>query len=237
MRKYTIQKKDTGFEVLTPDNKIIQNHLEQNFPPLPEDIAKLLCKDLNEVIAKNEKIDFQSEDEVRESFIYCVMSTLMGIDSNAKYRPIDLRMAIQWDRAFRLMDDPDQQVEEANAITDLVNYLDGKWLNLPLNNVQTMADMETKGVEKVPEVVIAKLEKVYNTLNNAQQAALHILFSYMDYFSVSMPLLWLDGIVSDEALAKANLIFNEDDEDDEKEYKGFFEKRLNYLKQYLNSAK
>jgi hypothetical protein len=237
MRKYTIHKKDTGFEVLTPDNKIIQNHLEQDFSPLSEDAAKLLCKDLNEVIAKNEKIDFQSEDEVRESFIYCVMSTLMGIDSNAKYRPIDFRMAIQWDRAFRLMDDPIQSMDEASVINDLVNFLDGEWKNLPLNYGESMDDIEMKGDEKVPEVVIAKLEKVYDKLNNAQQAALHILFSYMDSFSVSMPLLWLDGIVSDEALAKANMIFNEDDEDDEKEYKGFFEKRLNYLKQYLNSFK
>lgn len=242
MRKYTINQKAKGFEVITPENKIIKNHLEQNYPVLPEEVAKLLCKDLNEIIAKNEKVDYEGDDEARESFIYCVISTLMGIDSKVKYRPIDFRMAIQWDRAFRLMPDPIQGASEVGAINDLVNFLDGDWVDLPLSYGESIDDMEIAEDEKVPENIIAKLEKVYEQLNNAEQAALHILFAYMESFSISMPLLWLNGKVSDHALAKANLVFNSENEDgdyenDEKEYMAFFEKRLKCLKDYLNTTK
>ena len=112
------ETKENTFEVLGSDGSTLKNHNGKPYPILSENISRNLIRDLNHICEKYYKTDEndQSKDEIlfnnvlarlsgeelRESFAYCLLSTLMEYEEHQMDLELEFEDQMQWDRLFRL---------------------------------------------------------------------------------------------------------------------------------------
>ena len=170
------------YEVLESDGTVLKNHNGKPYPHLSENISRNLTEDLNEIASKYYKVS-DSEEEVeealfnnvlarvsgeekRQSFGYCLLSSLIEYQDARLDVEIDVEMQIQWDRLFRMNSIPNGGELELNANQKASGFFENNWQNFDLNYCQSFEEMEENEVKFVSEELVKKLQEIYPDIPN-----------------------------------------------------------------------
>ena len=202
------------YEVLEADGTVLKNHNGKPYPHLSENISRNLTEDLNEIASKYYKVP-NSEDEVeealfnnvlarvsgeekRQSFGYCLLSSLIEYQDARLDVEIDVEMQIQWDRLFRMNSIPNGGELELNANQKARDFFENNWQNFDLNYCQSFEEMEASEVKFVSEELDKTVRGLVDELAFSHKIAVDILYNFFDYFSITIPVLWVSGKINDE---------------------------------------
>ena len=214
---YTLKSiHENSFLVIAPDGEVIKNHFGNPFPPLSENISRNLCDDLNYIFQKNQDRpcgEFQDgqkmssfvgewyPDELRESFAYCVISTMM--EAKGCTFDLDVSTLIQWDRVFRLSPHPITAHIELSVLKLPLQHLKSSRVNLALNYSQSLEEMHQEGVPFVPDDVVNEINDLFQAMPPVERLIVDLVYQYMDQFSITLPILWVAGKFNESKLVDA----------------------------------
>ena len=247
---YVLKKiSENSYLIIGPNNSVIENHIGKEFPALSHNIATNLCGDLNDINKKNrdliklnankdEKALLHMENEMlgkelRESFSYCVISTMMEAKGNNF--ELDVSTLVQWDRVFRLNPGPPHLLLELAILEKAKKHLSANWVNLQLNYSQSIAEMHNDEAEFVPDEIINELTEIVNSMSRVERCIVDLIYNFMDSFSITLPILWVAGKLNEDYLVDAYWIFvhgvnPEEMEEEDYEEVRFLKNRLLNLK-------
>lgn len=255
MQIYTRKElSENSFEVLGADGTVLKNHNDKPYPYLSENISRNLTEDLNEIASKYYKVPNSEEEveealfnnvlarvtgeELRQSFAYCLLSTLMEYQEASMSVELEVEQQMQWDRLFRMNSIPNGGDFEFAGTHKARDYFGGQWANFGLNYAQSFEEMEEMNVKFVSDNLIIEIKKLVEELHFSHKIAVNILYNFFDYFSISIPILWVSGKINDEdfiasyyALQYGINILELDDEANEEPL--FLMNRLLFLKTIL----
>lgn len=208
MKPYTSRKReDELFDLIGPDGKIIQNHNGKSYPPLSENISRNLTHDLNDIsewhenrklLESGQKVQADLVDQLKESFSYCLISSLMEYEEHKTDAELGVELPIQWDRLFRLNHVKNGGQLEYDATKKARDYFQDKWMNFGLNYSQDIEEMEQNGVQMVSEEIVSEVINLLDTMHISKKIAVDILYNFFGYFSISIPILWVTGNINDD---------------------------------------
>jgi hypothetical protein len=245
---------ENTFEVLGADGSRLNNHNGKPYPILSENISRNLIGDLNHVcevrykiveateVSENELMNDVllriSEQELRESFAYCLLSTLMEYEENQMDLELDFKNQMQWDRLFRLNASGDTASLELNKTQKARDFFNGKWKNFGLNYSESLEEMYENKVEFISDEIIQDMLPLVDSMDISKRVAVNILYNFFEHFSITTPILWVNGKITDEDFISSYwaLEFGADiSEMEEEDYEQprFLMNRLLYLKTIL----
>jgi hypothetical protein len=245
---------ENTFEVLGSDGSTLKNHNGKPFPKLSENISRNLIGDLNGICENRYEIDEAtevsedklmndvllriSEQELRESFTYCLLSTLMEYEEQQMDLELEFEDQMQWDRLFRLNVSSDTGSLELKKTQKARDFFNGKWKNFGLNYYQSLEEMHENEVEFISDEIIQDIKKIVDSMTISKKVAVNILYNFFEYFSISIPILWVNGEINEDDFISSYwaLEFGVDiSEMDEEDYEQprFLMNRLLYLKTIL----
>lgn len=219
MQIYTRKEhSENNFEVLSADGTVLKNHNDKPYPHLSENISRNLITDLNHIASKyydlpeedSEDDEKESEvlfnnvlarisgEELRQSFAYCLLSTIIEYQEASVAVELEVELQMQWDRLFRMNIIPNGGELELAATQKARDYFGGQWANFGLNYGQSFEEMEEMDVKQVSDDLISKVEKLVEELHFSHKIAVNILYNFFDYFSITIPVLWVSGKINDE---------------------------------------
>ncbi|MBA6151460.1 hypothetical protein [Gelidibacter maritimus] len=203
------------YRVFGGDGKVLKNHKNKPYPNLSERASQNLIDDLNAVNLKNRELIFQnnsekdalveiaahnrSNRELNQSLCYCVISTLMEYQEHNSTIELELELSIQWDRLFRLTPGPPYLLIELRNTAEAQEFFGQDYVNLPLNYCQSVEEMEENKIELVPENTIKIVADLVQEMSMAEKVMVDILYNLFQYFSITIPILWVAGKIDDEA--------------------------------------
>lgn len=248
------ETKENTFEVLGSDGSTLKNHNGKPYPILSENISRNLIRDLNHICEKYYKTDENDQikdeilfnnvlarlsgEELRESFAYCLLSTLMEYEEQQMDLELEFEDQMQWDRLFRLNVSSDTGSLELNKTQKARDFFNGKWKNFGLNYYQSIEEMHENEVEFISDEIIQDIQPLEASMDISKRVAVNILYNFFEYFSITIPILWVNGKITDEDFISSYwaLVFGVDiSEMDEEDYEQprFLMNRLLYLKTIL----
>jgi hypothetical protein len=234
-------------------------HMDNPYPSLPMEVAEILCEDLNEINARNTKrskrykrIEFAIEqmhneflgNELRESFTYCVLSTIIERSRSEIQEKINIALLpiIHWDRLFRINPQP-PLFQNEKAIVDLIKpYFCSEWGDLPLNYASTLEEIEQLEYGLVNEHIINELIVVASKFDNTERFVVDLLFQFIDRFSIALPILWVGKVITNELFVDAYRVFVFEQpvvpsSSYQREKRKYFINRMNFLRKTINAIK
>ena len=107
-------------------------------------------------------------------------------------------MQIQWDRLFRMNIVPNGGDLELNSTKKARDFFEDKWINFGLNYSQSIEEMKENGVQLVSEDIVNRINNLVDVMQFSHKIAVDILYNFFDYFSISIPILWVSGKINDE---------------------------------------
>ncbi len=230
------------FTILDCNKKPLKTHLGASFPKLSENVSKNLLSDLNDIFSFNEEsinlfsfINGGNEEELKRSFFYCVLSTMYTYNQEGLLPELEIENQIQWDRLFRFTPGPPHILNQLKATETAREYLGEHWVDLPLNYCSSLEQMKEDAVEFVPDATVAKIQSLVNEMSPAELIMVNILYNFFDYFSITLPILWVSGKINDHAFVASYWAFYHHEDfyelnENEYEYPRFLMNRLLHLK-------
>jgi hypothetical protein len=238
------------FEVIGLDGTTLKNHNDKPYPNLSENISRNLIGDLNAIADKylekerNAKSDEEAlnvlltqacGDMLKESFGYCLISSLIEYEEQQMDAQLDVYEQLQWDRLFRLNSAKNGDSLELAATEKAREFFGNNWRNFGLNYCDGFNEMEENGVETVSDEIIERVESLVAEMHISQKVAVNILHNFFDTVSITLPILWVNGKINDEDFMKSFYALNygiDIDAIDEDAYEEprFLMNRLLYLK-------
>jgi hypothetical protein len=211
---------ENAFEIYNPIGEQITNHNGRPYPLLSDQCSKILLADINQICKQYYKSNYTKDEndetvfnivlasisgeELRVSFAYCLISTLMEYASNDAEMELDVEQLIQWDRLFRLNIEENGGDIELTATSNSRSYFKDKWKNYGLNYSDSIEQMAENEVEMVSDEVVKEVVKLTSTLHISQKAAVNILYHFFENFSITIPILWACEIISNKDLVASN---------------------------------
>jgi hypothetical protein len=234
-------------------------HCDNQYPALPTEIAEILCEDLNEINLRNfkrankmknteaaiEKLHNEFlANELIESLSYCVLSTILERNWNAIELEFHIHITqhIHKDRLFRVNPQPPMFQNEM-AIVDLIKpHFSVKWNDLPLNYASTLEEIEQGEYGFVNEQIINDLLIIISKFDNTEVFVINLLFQYIDSFSITLPILWIGKLITNETFVDAYRVFVFEQpiapaSKKQKEQRQYFINRMTYLRKTIESIK
>jgi len=245
---------ENTFEVLGSDGSTLKNHNGKPYPFLSENISRNLIGDLNaiceirykpeegievtEEALYNDVLTRISEQELRESFSYCLLSTLMEYEEQQMDAELEYEDQMEWDRLFRLNISSDTGSLELNKTQKARDFFNDKWKNFGLNYYQSLEEMHENEVEFISDEIIQDIQPLVDSMDISKRVAVNILYNFFEYFSITIPILWVNGKITDEDFISSywSLEFGIDItemEEEDYEQPRFLMNRLLYLKTIL----
>lgn len=226
------------YQILDSDQGVIMTHMNTPFPELSKESSQILLDDLNAIYNYNEKFHMLgggSDEELRQSFGYCVLSTVEAYSKNDMFPELDITDQIQWDRLFRLSPGPPHLLSQLRATEQAREFLGKHWVDLPLNYSGSIEEMETDEVEFVPEETVNTIVKLVEAMNPEELIMVNVLYNFFDYFSITLSVLWVSGKIGDDEFIAAYWAFHHDENlyelnESDYEYPRFLINRLEYLR-------
>jgi hypothetical protein len=237
------------FEIIGPHGEAIRNHNDKKYTFLSENISRNLIGDLNSILEKYLKKELTQTSEsilnnilaglsgveLRESFCYCLLSSLMEYEEQQMDAQLDIETQIQRDRLFRLNTLENGGNLELNATKKARAFFKDKWKNFGLNNSQSFDEMEADYDEIVSEEIVIQISEIAEKMHISKKVAVEILSNFFDYFSITIPILWVNGIINDEDFISGYYALNygtslNDLDEEAYEEPQFLMNRLLYLK-------
>ncbi len=230
--QFVIEKKDNGFIVLN-NKKPLENHKNKPFNPFKQEIAQLLCDDLNEIFDSG-------RNELIKSFVYCALSTFSNYEKDQDFESnFDLPTCIQWDLVYRIPGgNPLLHHLQKNAVKPVIDFLGKDYEDLSPNYGQSFEDMKDLEIEFVSEKLVQRITDVYSAFDHYQLFTVDLLFQFYNQTSISLPILWVANKITSTELQYTSPFFEGEKEIDqfskeETEQLNFYIKRLDNLKLLL----
>jgi hypothetical protein len=201
------------FEVIGLDGSTLKKHNDKPYPNLSENVSRNLIGDLNAIADKylekerNAKSDEEAlnvlltqacGDMLRESFGYCLISSLIEYEEQQMDAQLDVYEQLQWDRLFRLNADENGGTLELEATEKARVFFGNNWRNFGLNYCDGFNEMEENGVELVSDEIVEQVESLVAEMHISQKVAVDILHNFFDTISITLPILWVTGKINDE---------------------------------------
>ena len=238
-KSYSHKQTDSGlYHILSPEKEPLLDHRGETFPKLSENVSKNLAGDLNSIFEYNEthhNYGGGHNEELKKSFFYCVISTMQAYAKENALPQLEVTNQMQWDRLFRLSPGPPFNLFQLKATEKARDFLGDNWVDLPLNYSQSLEDMEHEDVEFVPEVTVKKIESSVKMMSPAELIMVNLLYNFFDYFSITIPVLWVSGKIGDEDFIAAYWALHREEDlyelnEEEYEFPRFLMNRLLFLK-------
>ena len=187
--------------IKSKNGKVLETHFDKPFSPLDNEIANLLLKDFDEQ-------NIQDISQIRLSYIYCLLSTLIEFQRNNydcgdpeckidhKNHSLDIDFMIQWDRAFRLDPNPELMMKGLNATEKLRDFLGKEYVDLPLNYSGSIDEMNKNKVEFVPKNTIDKIKLIVEKFTPAERFSVDLIFNDFERISISLTSLLIAKIIN-----------------------------------------
>jgi|GEM_PF-2953382 len=266
MRRYSVSRNSSknnspnNYLIFDGEKQVLKNHLGTTYPPLFNDTAEILVAELNEIIAmdtylvnKNDTTIALSPEEVinhpnyaeirkkqeMQSFSVCVHNTLLAIEDFSQFK-LPIQELIQWDLLYRMSPGPIEKMEQVHVVFDAIQWLGKDWIDLPANYTGSLEEMTDQEVPFVPANIQQRLQKELLTMSQAEQIAVWYLYEFFQQFSITLPILWVMGIISSTTLEDSYYVLASDFSpleirDIRKKEGDFVQRRLEYLRRYLES--
>jgi hypothetical protein len=232
-------------------------HMDNPYPLLPMEVAEILCEDLNEINARNTKrskrykrMEFAIEqmhnefleNELRESFTYCVLSTIIERNRSEIQEKIKVALLpiIHWDRLFRITPQPPSLQNEMAVAESIKPLFASEWKDLPLNYASNFEEIGEEGYGFVGEDIIMELNSMMADFDSIDSFVVDLLYQYIDRVSITIPILWVAGKISDALFVDAFRVFSFEqsivpDSKKLKEQRQYFIQRMQYLRKAMNA--
>jgi hypothetical protein len=191
---YQIAKTEEGF-IIKQDETIVVTHLGNELVLKDGNIATIAVNDFNAV----------GYFDLRNSFAYCVLSTLQESEAVSHKFENSCEPFIHWDGCFRLDPNPRISIFQNESILSLHSFLSNDWVNLPLNYSIDIEEMRRNETPFVPNSIIAKMNSLIQSFNQAELVSIDILNQQFDGRNYCMSALWIANLVTNEALIKSGL--------------------------------
>jgi hypothetical protein len=234
--QFVVEKIDKGYLVLN-NKKPLVNHRNIEFNPFKQEVAELLCKDLNQIFETG-------RDELIKSFVYCALSTFSCYESENDFEPsYEISKSVQWDFAYRIPGgNPILHHLLTKAIEPLINFLGENYEDLSPNYAQSIEEMEDLGIEFVSDKLTHRILDLYKNFNPYQQFTVDLLFNFYERTSISLIIFWVANKISSLELHYPSYFFEgEKKTDDLNDYEtavmNFYIQRLDNLKLFLELEK
>lgn len=250
-----------GF-LIQDDNLLpIAGHPEYGDLPASKKVANILVKDINDIIlldayldegdpkkgytysevSKHPKFRDIRKKQEQMSFALSVHRTLKGVQNDPKFR-LELEHVIQWDFLYRMSPGPIEKMEQIQATAPAIQWLGKDWVDLPGNYVSTLEEMEADEIPFVPQIILDRLYAEIAGMTLPEQVAVWYLYEFFQRFSITIPILWVKGIVSSVCLEDSYYVLASDFSLKEirsirKQEGDFVQKRLGYLRRYLKATR
>jgi hypothetical protein len=205
---------ENAFQVLDSDGNTLKNHNGKPYPTLSTNISSNLIGDLNDICKKyyktNEDTEIRDEnlfnnvlaklsgEELRESFAYCLLSSLIEYEEQKMDIELEFEGQMQWDRLFRLNNSSNTGILELNKTQKARAYFDCKWKNFGLNYSRNLEEMNADQIEFVSDEIIQEIKVIVDSMDISKRVAVNILYNFCEYFSITIPILWVAGKITDE---------------------------------------
>lgn len=212
------QVSEDGYLIIDHIGEVIKNHNNKVFPALSENIARNLCEDLNYINQKNSGLlnynisnevkeihELLGNNELRESFAYCIIATMM--EYQGKSFDLNIETNIQWDSVFRLGQDPKKKRLEVAILKKAKKHLSANWVNLPLNSSECLEDMQDDKMAFVPDEIINELNEIVMNMSTVERFMVDLIYNFMDSFSITLPILWVAGKIDEDYLVDVYWVF------------------------------
>jgi hypothetical protein len=187
-------EQEKEFLILTDFQEPMENHLGRAYLPLSEKVAKVLVKDINEILpvtfqwdGKKPKSKLSYEEvlthsqfrEIRKaqekiSFAVCVHNTVMEVKDDSRFR-LELHPVIQWDFLYRMSPGPREKMEQMQAAAEAIRWLGSDWVDLIGNYANSVEEMEADEVPFVPQVILDRLHRLLVTMTLEELVAVWVL--------------------------------------------------------------
>lgn len=248
-----------GFLIQNDNLHPIAGHPDYGSMPATKKIANILVKDINEIIlldayldegdpkkgysysevSKHPKFREIRKKQEQMSFALCVHRRLLEFQNDREFG-IGLEQVIQWDFLYRLSPGLGEKMEQIQATVPAIKWLGKDWVDLPGNYAGTFEEMEADEIPFVPQVILDRLNAEIATMTLAEQVSVWYLYEFFQRFSITIPILWVKGVVSSPCLEDSYYVLASDFSLKEirsiREQEGnFVQRRLSYLRQYLKA--
>lgn len=191
---YQIAKAEGGF-LIKDDETIVVTHLGNELLIQNENIASIALDDFNAV----------GYFDLRNSFVYCVLSTLQESEAVSHKFENSCEPFIHWDGCFRLDPNPRISIFQNESLLYLHSFLNNDWVNLPLNYSTDIEEMVRNETPFVPDNIIDKMNSLIQSFNQSELVSIDILNQQFEGKNYCMSALWMANLVSNEALIKSGL--------------------------------
>lgn len=250
-----------GYLIYDDQQQLMQNHIGSVYPSLPKNVAQILANDINEIITKDtflrkgkireklspEEVTHQPnfrlirQEQERMSFSVCVQNTHMAIENEPDFS-IQLDKLIQWDFLYRMSPGPKEKMKQVIASKQAIRWLGKDWKDLQGNYAGSLEEMEELEIPFVSQILIDRLKIELESMNLEEKVAVWFLYEFFERFSITMPILWVKGIIRSVDLENSYYSLSSDSSMEEvqkirTEEGDFVQRRLSYLKKYLNALK
>ncbi|MGM0944498.1 MAG: hypothetical protein ACQEW9_04885 [Bacteroidota bacterium] len=248
-----------GYQIKNDFNQLMETHLDKVYTPLPKAIAEILIADMNDILAQdiypdpdNQEITLSPEEvinhpqfkEIRKqqestSFSVSVHNTLLSIENEQDF-DLELEKVLHWDLLFRMSPGPTEKMEQVAAADAALQWLGKDWTDLPANYASSIQEMKENEISFVDEKVISRLNTKLSSMNLIEKIAVWYLYEFFQRFSITLPILWVKGIIDGISLENSYYVFTSELTLDEipeirKEEGGFLQHRLRHLHNYLDT--
>lgn len=199
-----IENEEGHYQILDSSGELIKSHLDREMPALSEKSSINFLSDLNEINEKNRKLIATTKDpdeyllqslmteglgnELRESFYYCVLSTLTEAENHDF--PVDT-VDLMYDYLLDNIEGLDSfpfGIDEM-LIPFLKKEKEHNFKNL--DNSIPKDHLEKFVLSQIHEM------KAY------ERCSLLILHNYFENFSLSLMILWIKGAIREQHLVGA----------------------------------
>ena len=178
---------ENDFWVLTYNGNKVLNHKGHVLRIAREKDAQFLVDDYD----NNFKGEFTSNQSLLHSYL-CTYDEFKK--SGAEQYEIGVESLIQWDRLYRLNPGPPLVLYENKVIEDAKKILGDYYINLSLNYAQSIEEIPKENF--VPISTVREVRAIVDKFSIPRKIALDIVISYLNNFSVTMPILWLSGEIT-----------------------------------------
>lgn len=252
-------KEEKGFLIYNDNMQLMANHFGVVYSPICKKVAMVLVKDINEIllldaylddedrkkgftyskVSKNPKFHEFSKKQELMSFAVCVHNTLIAVQNDPNFC-LDVEKVIQWDFLYRMSPGPVENMKQMQASEAAIQWLGKDWVDLPGDYVSTLEEMEIDDIPFVPQLIVDRLTTEIATMTKPEEVAVWYLYEFFDCFSITIPILWVKGLVPTTVLEESYYILTSGFSRKKirairKQEENFVQRRLSYLRKYLST--
>jgi len=138
--------------------------------------------------------------------------------------------------------DPKEKMKQVIASKEAIRWLGEDWKDLQGNYAGSLEEMEELEIPFVSQILFDRLNTELESMNLEEKVAVWFLYEFFQRFSITMPILWVKGIIRSDNFENSYYALSSDFSLEEvqkirTEEGDFVQRRLSHLKKYLNAWK